>query len=672
MKSLWYSGPLLLASLTLASGCNDSSDSANNPADQTTATPAKIETITGAEPATIKANNALHDYLPFDDTSDFANVDKGFIASLDDHIIKNAKGSTAFDLSQYDFIEGDAPDTANPSLWRQSQLNAKHGLFQVTDGLYQIRAFDLANMSFIRGKTGWIIVDPLTANETAAAGLALLREKVEDLPVSAVIFTHSHVDHFGGVKGVLTEEEIASGNVQIVAPEHFFEESVNENLMAGNQMSRRASYMYGNVLDKSPTGTLGSGLGTTTSAGTVSITEPNLTIDHSPQKETVDGIEMVFLHTPGAEAPAELMFYIPSLKALCQAEEINHTLHNLYTLRGAKVRSGLLWSKYIHETIERFGDDVQVSFGSHHWPTWGNEEILTLWTAQRDVYRYIHDQTLRLANHGYNGIEIAEMMQLPDSLQQVWANRGYYGSVSHDVRAQYQLYFGWFDGNPANLHALPPQDSAAKYVEYMGGADNIISKAQKDFDNGEYRWVAMALNHVVFADPDNQQAKNLLANAYTQMGYQAESGPWRNFYLSGAKELRDGVKKVATPDTASPDIINNLSLATLLDYLAVRYNGEKAAELTGTMNLSLTDTGDKVTIYLGNGVLNYTLGKTADDADVSITTTRGTLNQVNLGKTTFSDAIENGDVSIEGDGELLKSFSSSLDSFEFWFNIVTP
>ena len=320
---------------------------------------------------------------------------------------------------------------------------------------------------------------------------------------------------------------------------------------------------------------------------------------------------------------------------------------------------------------ERF-PNVVVSLEGTVLATWGNEDILDLWTAQRDVYRYIHDQTLRLANHGYNGIEIAEMIRLPDSLQKVWANRGYYGSVSHDVRAQYQLYFGWFDGNPANLHALPPQDSAAKYVEYMGGADSIISKAQKDFDNGEYRWVAMALNHVVFADPNNQQAKNLLANAYTQMGYQAESGPWRNFYLSGAKELRDGVMEAATPGTASPDIVNNLSLPTLLDYLAVRYNGEKAAELTGTMNLTMTDTGDKVIIYLGNGVLNYTLGKTTDDADVSITTTRATLNQVNLGKTTFNDAIQNGDVSIEGDGELLKSFSSSLDSFEFWFNIVTP
>jgi alkyl sulfatase BDS1-like metallo-beta-lactamase superfamily hydrolase len=381
---------------------------------------------------------------------------------------------------------------------------------------------------------------------------------------------------------------------------------------------------------------------------------------------------MVFLYTPGAEAPSELMFYIPSLKAMCQAEEINHTLHNLYTLRGAKVRSGLLWSKYIHETIERFGDDVQVSFGSHHWPTWGNNDSIDLWSAQRDVFRYIHDQTLRLANHGYNGIEIAEMITLPDSLQTVWANRGYYGTVSHNVRAQYQLYFGWFDGNPANLHALPPTDAAKKYVEYMGGAEAILSKARKDFDRGEYRWVAMAVNHVVFADPANKQARALLANAYTQMGYQAESGPWRNFYLSGAKELRDGVKEAATPDTASADVVNNLSLPTLLDYLAVRYNGEKAAELKGTINLNLSDTEDNIAIYLGNGVLNYTLDKQLDDADVTVTMARTTLNQINLGKTTMAKAIEGGEVNVIGDGELFKQFTDDLDTFEFWFNIVTP
>lgn len=654
----------VLTPLLLLAGCNEDKGTASAPVTE-------ITPVDEAQQATIEANNALREMLPFDDTSDFDRVNKGFIASLDDPKIM-AGESVAFDLNQYDFISGEAPDTANPSLWRQSELNAKHGLFKVSEDIYQIRAFDLANMSFIRGEKGWIIVDPLTANETAAAGLKLLREKVEDLPVSAVIFTHSHVDHFGGVKGVLTEEEIASGDVQIVAPLHFFEESVNENLMAGNQMSRRASYMYGNVLAKSETGTLGSGLGTTTAAGTVTIAEPNVTIEKSPQTEVVDGVEMVFLYTPGAEAPAELMFYIPSMKAMSQAEEINHTLHNLYTLRGAKVRSGLLWSKYIHETIERFGDDLEVSFGSHHWPTWGNSDILSLWTSQRDVYRYIHDQTLRLANHGYNGIEIAEMIELPDSLKTVWANRGYYGSVSHNVRAQYQLYFGWFDGNPANLHALPPQDSAVKYVEYMGGADAILSKAQDDFEKGEYRWVAMAVNHLVFAQPDNQKARDLLANAYTQLGYQAESGPWRNFYLSGAKELRDGVVEAATPSTGSADIVNNLSLPTLLDYLAVRFNGEKGADLSGTINLELADTGEKMVLYIGNGVLNYTLDKQLDEADATVSMKRTTLNEINMGMTTIADAVDDGKVEVSGDTKLFRDFTGNLDTFEFWFNIVTP
>jgi len=631
-----------------------------------------IEPITTAEPSTLKYNADLQKALPFEDTSDVDRVNNGFIATIDNGKIDNADGSTAYSMQQFDFLQGESPDTANPSLWRQSKLNAKHGLFEVSKGIYQIRGFDLANMSFIRGKTGWIVVDPLTANETAAAGLKLVQEKVEDLPVSAVIFTHSHADHFGGAKGVLTDADIKGGKVQIVAPEHFFEEAVNENLMAGNQMSRRASYMYGNILDKSPTGTLGSGLGTTTAAGTVTIAQANLTISKTPQTETVDGLDMVFLNTPGAEAPAELMFYIPAMKAMCQAEEINHTLHNLYTLRGAKVRNGLAWSKYIHDTIERFGDEVEVSFGSHHWPTWGNNDIMQLWTAQRDVYKYIHDQTLRLANHGHTMIEIAEMVELPDSLAHTWANRGYYGSVSHNVKAQYQLYFGWFDGNPANLHELPPSDAAVKYVEYMGGADAIIRKAKADFDNGEYRWVAMALNHVVFAEPENEQARALLANTYTQLGYQAESGPWRNFYLSGAAELRNGVKEAATPSTSSPDIVNSLSLVSLLDYLGVRYNGPEAADLSGTMNLIFTDNEDKVAIYLGNGVLNYTLGKKLDNADVDIELARTTLNQINLGQVTFAKAIESGDIKVTGNADLLKQFASKLDSFEFWFNIVTP
>lgn len=626
-----------------------------------------------ATDTTQAVNDALLQYLPFDDESDFENAMRGQIATLDADQITAPDGTVIYDIAQFDFLQGDAPATANPSLWRQSRLNAVHGLFEVVEGsIYQVRGFDLAVMSFIRGDTGWIIVDPLTANETAAAGLQLLRDNVEDLPVTGVIFTHSHVDHFGGVKGITTPEEIDANGIPIVAPEGFFEEAVSENLIAGNTMSRRASYMYGNVVAKGPDGSLGSGLGTTTAAGEVTIVEPTLTIEQTPQTETIDGIEMVFLNTPGAEAPAELMFYVPKFKAMMQAEEINHTLHNLYTLRGAKVRSGDLFAKYINDTINRFGDEVEVSFGSHHWPTWGNDEILDLWKGQRDTYRYIHDETLRLANTGETMLEIAEQLELPDSLPQTFSNRGYYGSVSHNAKAQYQLYFGWFSGNPSELHELPPVEEGTKFVEYAGGAAAVIEKAQADYDAGEYRWVATALNHVVFAEPDNAEAKNLLADALTQMGYQAESGPWRNFYLSGAKELRDGIVEAATPATASPDIVRNLPLGTYLDYLAVRLNHPEAAGQEIALNFVMPDVGDEFEVTVTNGVMNYTLDSQGDEADATVTLDRTVLDSINLGQTTMMDAIADGSATVDGDAQKVEDFVGLLDTFEFWFNIVTP
>jgi len=627
--------------------------------------------IKPASTATIAANEALLEYLPFDDRRDYENAERGFVASIDSGQIES-DGNVVYDMRQFDFLSGEAPETVNPSLWRVSELNAKAGLFEVGEGIYQIRSFDLANMSFIRGDKGWIVVDPLTANETAEAGYALVKQHVEDAPITAVIFTHSHVDHFGGVKGLVSDEQVESGDVAIIAPEHFFIESVNENLMAGNQMSRRASYMYGNLLPKSPDGTVGSGLGTTTATGTVTIMEATIDIEESPTELTVDGVEMVFLNTPGAEAPAELMFYMPEKKAMCQAEEINHTLHNLYTLRGAQVRNGLKWSKYIHETIERFGGDVEVSFGSHHWPTWGNEEIIDFWKKQRDVYRYIHDEVLRLANHGGTLLEVAEDIELPDSLAQTFASRGYYGSVNHNAKAQYQLYYGFFTGNPADLHPLPPETAGEKFVEYMGGADAVISKSQADFEKGEYRWVATALNYVVFADPDNQKAKYLLADTYEQLGYQAESGPWRNFYLSGAKELRHGVNAVATPDTSSPDIVQNLGLETYLDYLGVRLNHPDAAGRVITLNFVMPDQNQSFVVYVENGVMNYTLDKQEDAADASIRLDRSVLDRINLGQINIEQAVESGEVSIDGNAAKFDEFVSLLDDFEFWFNIVTP
>jgi alkyl sulfatase BDS1-like metallo-beta-lactamase superfamily hydrolase len=634
---------------------------------------------TPASEATIAANKAVLDYLPFDDKRDFENAKRGFIATLENPVIKGASGNTVIDLSYYDFIKGAAPDTVNPSLWRQSMLNAKHGLYEVKEGIYQIRAFDLANVSFIRGDTGWIVVDPLLSTETAVAAYDLISREVEKLPIKGVIFTHSHVDHFGGVKGMIDESDVTSGEVALIGPEHFFIESVNENLLAGTHMSRRAQYMYGNAAGKSPTGSVGSGLGTTTAAGTVTILEPTIDIvaktiaGDEPQVLTVDGVKMVFHNTPDAEAPAELMFYLPQHKALMQAEIINHTFHNLYTLRGAQVRNGLAWSKYINDIIATYGDEVEVSFGSHHWPTWGNAQILEFWKGQRDTYRYVHDEVLRLANHGLTMLEVAEEVKLPDTLAKNFANRDYYGSVNHNAKAQYQLYFGWFSGNPSELHKLPPEAEAKKFVEYAGGADAIINKARKDYDAGEYRWVATALNYVVFADPGNTEARELLADTLTQMGYQTENGPWRNFYLSGATELRDGVKPVVAPNTASPDIVSNLGLETYLDFLGVRLNGPKAAEGGDiSLNLVMPDVDQKVNLNVENGTLNYVIGRLGDDVQATVTMNRTTLDSINIRRLTLEDALESGAVEVSGDPAKFREFLGLLDVFDVYFNIVTP
>lgn len=617
------------------------------------------------------ANAAMLEALPFEDRSDFDNAKRGFIAGFDGPAILNKDGKVVYDIAGMDFLNGNAPDTANPSLWRQGQLNHITGLFEVTEGIYQIRGFDLSVMSFIRGETGWIVIDPLISVETAAAGWALLKEKVADLPVSAMIFTHSHVDHFGGVKGILTEEDAAARNVPIIAPVGFYEESIGENLIAGNTMSRRASYMFGNLLPKGPDGMIGAGLGNTTSSGVITILKPTVEISETPVSMTVDGVEIEFLYTPGAEAPAEFMFWLPQYNAMMQAEEINHVMHNLYTLRGAKVRSGDLWAKYIHDVINRYGDEVEISFGSHHWPTWGREEILEFWKGQRDIYRYIHDETLRLANKGYTMLEVAEELELPEALATQFANRGYYGTVSHNAKAQYQYYFGWFSGNPAELNELPPAEEGAKFVEYVGGAAALIEKARADYEAGNYRWAATALNHLVFADGSNEEAKNLLADTYTQLGYQAESGPWRNFYLTGAKELREGVTGGQAAVTGSADMIRGLPIRTYLDYLAMRLKHPEAADTKITLNFDMPDAGDKFVIEIANGVMNYTMDKQSDSADASVTIDRATLNEINLQQKTFPDAMKAGEVKVEGDPQQLVAFLGLLDNFDFWFNIVT-
>lgn len=625
---------------------------------------------------TKKLNDDLLAYLPFGDTTDYANARRGFIATLPEGEIKDDKGNVVYSMKQYDFIHGKAPSTTNPSLWRQSELNSINGLFEVTKGIYQIRNFDLSNMSLIAGNKGWIVIDPLVSPETAKAGLALANEKLGARPVTAIIFTHSHIDHFGGVRGIVSEADVKSGKVPVYVPQGFMEHAVSENIMGGNTMVRRASYMYGNILPKDEKGTLGSGLGQTTSSGLAGIFDGTVVINElKGVTKMVDGKKVEFIYTPESEAPAEMMFYFYDYKAFCQAEDLSHTLHNLYTLRGAQVRNGQKWSQYIDLALEKWGDDVQFSFGSHHWPTWDNQNIVPYWESQRDLYRFIHDQTLRLANEGNTPVEIAEMLKLPESLDKQFYNRGYYGSLSHNVRAQYQLYFGWFDGVPANLNKLTPEDGGKKYVEFMGGADALLKKAKESYDKGEYRWVAEVVNHLVFADPQNKNARNLLADAYEQLGYQAESGPWRNFYLSGAKELRTGVKQMATPNTASPDIVQAMSLDLFFNYIAMRFKGTEpeAAKMKYNFNLNFPDVKQKAALIISNGAMTPRIGSNVTkDVTATITVNRTDLDKITLGQAKFEDLVNKGSIKIDGDAEAFKKAMSMVESFNFWFNIIEP
>jgi len=609
-----------------------------------------------ATEATKAANDRLLKELPFSDRSDFESAKRGLIAPLPSDVIQGEAGNPIWNPEQYSFITEDAaaPDTVNPSLWRQSQLINIGGLFEVTDGVYQVRNQDLSNMTIIEGEEGIVVVDPLLTAETAKVAIDLYFENRGQKPIKAVNYTHSHVDHYGGVRGVVDEADVASGDVKIYAPEGFLEAAVAENVMAGNAMSRRASYMFGNLLPPDEKGQVGAGLGTTTSAGTVTLIPPTDIISETGHKEVIDGLTYEFLMAPGSEAPAEMLWFIEEKNAISAAEDVTHTLHNTYSLRGAKIREPLPWSKYLNQALVMWGDKAEVLFAQHHWPTWGNENVVELLEKQRDLYRFINEETLRLANQGYTMREIAEQIELPESLATFWANRGYYGSLYHDVAATYVLYLGWFDGNPATLHELPP------------------AEASQTFDKGDYRWVAQVVNHVVFADPDNQEAKDLQADALEQLGYQAESGPWRNFYLTGAKELREGVEQLPTPESASPDTVRALTLEMFFDYLGVRLDTAKAADAKVALNFDFGDSGGKYLVELENGVLNHTADLQADDADATVTLTRNTLNDIILKQTTLADAISADDVSLSGDQAKLEEVISYLDTFEFWFDIVTP
>ncbi|MFB9530206.1 alkyl/aryl-sulfatase [Nonomuraea roseola] len=595
-----------------------------------------------------------------EDRADFEKADRGFMGSVSQTEITDASGRVVWDLDAYAFLTAKCPDTANPSLWRQSQLTARHGLYQVTDGVFQVRGFDLSNISFIEGDRGVIVVDPLLSVEPAAAALALYREHRGDRPVTAVIYTHSHADHFGGVRGVVARGE----EVPIIAPAGFLEHAVSENVYAGTAMNRRSIFMYGAELPRNPTGQIGAGLGQTTSTGTISLIAPTLTITGTGQQEVIDGVRIVFQLTPGTEAPAEMNFFLPDRRTLCMAENATHNLHNVLTLRGALVRDPRVWARYLTEAIELFSGESDVLFASHHWPTWGTRELTEFLSQQRDLYAYLHDQTLRMLNQGYTGTEIAEMIQMPPALERAWHTHGYYGSVSHNVKAIYQRYMGWFDGNPAHLWELPPEESAKKHVECMGGIDSVLSKARAAVEAGEWRWAAQILNYAVFADPDESAARDLLAEVYDHLGYGSENGTWRNFYLQGAAELR-GRKPENTLDSATPDVVSALSLSQVFDSIAIRVNGPRAWDTRLTIDWKFTDLDEEIRLSLANGVLTQTHNRDGAPADLTVTLTKPQL--LGLVASQSLDGIQ-----MDGDRQALETLIGLLDDDDRDFDIVTP
>ena len=610
--------------------------------------------------------------LPFADRQDFDDAQRGFIAPLPNQgILKNADGKPFYRAEDYKFdINAPAPETVNPSLWRQSQINGISGLFKVTERMYQVRGQDISNITFIEGDTGIIVIDPLVTAGAAKASLDLYYQHRPQKPIVAVIYTHSHTDHYGGVKGIVSENDVISGKVQIIAPAGFMEEAISENVLLGNIMSRRALFSYGLLLPRNPQGNIGNGLGVTLTTGLPTIIAPTQSIIKTGEKKVIDGLEFDFLMAPGSEAPSEMHLYIPVLKALCTAENTTHTLHNFYTLRGAKTRDTSKWTEYLNETLDMWGSQAEVLFMPHTWPVWGNQHINDYIGKYRDTIKYIHDQTLNMANQGYTMNEIGNMIQLPPTLANNWASRGYYGSVSHDARAVYNFYLGYFDGNPANLDPYGQTDMGKRYVKALGGAKQTIELAQEAYDKGDYRWTSELLKHVISAEPDNQAAKNLQANAFEQLGYQAESATWRGFYLTGAKELREGVRKFTHGTTNSPDTINGMSVEMLLDYMAVRLDSEKASGKHISLNFNL-DKGENLNLTLNNSVLNHrqTL---LPDADTSFYISRTDLHDVLTGQVKMSDLVHANKVKVIGKAAKLDEVIAMLDQFDLWVNVVTP
>ncbi len=626
-----------------------------------------------AAPGTRRANQAIGALLRFDDTADFDDARRGFIGTHDSGVIRNASGAVLWNLPAYRFLDGpEAPPTVNPSLWRMARLNLNHGLFKAADGVYQVRGFDIANLTIVEGAEGVVLIDPLTTTDTARAALELYYAHRPRRPVSAVIYSHSHTDHYGGVKGVISEEEVRAGGVQVIAPAGFLEAVAGENVLAGNPMARRAQFQFGTLLPPGPRGQVDAGLGKAVARGIVSLIAPTMEIMQDVETHIVDGVEITFQLAPGTEAPAEMHMFLPRHAVLNMAENATRHLHNFCPLRGAVVRDPRQWSHYLSQAMELFGGGSDVLIGQHHWPTWGKERIREFLEKQRDLYKYVHDQTVRLMNHGRKPAEIAEVLELPPELAREWSVRGYYGTISHNAKAVYQRYLSWYDGNPANLNPLPPAETARKTVAYMGGADAALARAREDFAAGEFRWVAQVASQVVFAEPDSRDARELAADAFEQLGYQAESATWRNAYLYGAQELRNGVAQLPPRPMLSPDLMTAVTTATLFDFIAIRLNPASVAGRSFVLNWHLTDTGERLAQTLRHSTLTQVMGKTAASADASIAASRETLVALVLRKITVAQAMQGGKLAVDGDTSLIEALFAMLDDFSMQFDVVTP
>ena len=627
-----------------------------------------------ATEATRDANDAVYALLDFSDEREREFASRGLIAAPDALEIADDAGKVVWSQKAYAFLDGadgqpaDAPDTANPSLWRNAQLNHLFGLFEVADGIYQVRGYDMTNITFVRGETGWIVFDPLMSCECSRAAFALVTEHLGERPITGIVMSHPHVDHYGGIKGIVSEEDVAAHSIPLIVPSGFAEHAVAENVYAGNAMGRRAGYQYGTFLEPGPQGKLSIGIGMGQSTGTVSYIAPNDLITATGETREVDGVLMEFQMTPGTEAPAEMNTWFPQFKALWVAENCTATLHNLYTLRGAEVRDGNAWANYLMETLARYGNLAEVTFQAHNWPHWGSEFIREYLVNTAAMYKFIADQTLMYLNQGLTSNEIAHLIQLPPALERSWYTRQYYGTVAHNAKAVYQKYMGWYDANPVHLNALPPEESARKFVEYFGDADAVLAKAQADFDDGQYQWVAEVTNLLVFADPSNQPARLLCADALEQLGYAAESGPWRNAYLTAAKELRGGVD--ADPRfraTGSADILRAMTPDMMLDYLGVLLDANAAADLDLVVNLAFTD-DDPYALTVRAGVVLYERGVQYADANATLTLPRLGLFAILKNDT----AAQAKNIQVEGDPDVLKKLTEHLVDFDFFFNIVEP